>query len=132
METPILTAVADPGPTIRMPVPPKGETYLVGRRGSPHVHEYRDFLERNRVSFRWIDIDRNPLVRFLGASPSLRRRALPFFLFADGSHLDVSQDRTRSSPSRARAPSSRRGSACTRAPAKSATTSSSSAPALPG
>lgn len=92
METPILTAVADPAPTIRMPVPPKGEAYLVGRRGSPHVHEYRDFLERNRVSFRWIDIDRNPLVRFLGASPSLRRRALPFFLFADGSHLDVSQD----------------------------------------
>ena len=65
-----------------------GETYLIGRRGSPHVHEYRDFLERNRVPFRWIDVDRNPLVRHLEAAPALRRRSLPFFLFADGSHLE--------------------------------------------
>ena len=64
--------------------------YLVGRRGSPNVHDYRDFLERNRVAFRWIDVDRNPLVRHLEASAALRRRALPFFLFADGSHLDAS------------------------------------------
>jgi thioredoxin reductase (NADPH) len=67
-----------------------GETYLIGRRGSPHVHEYRDFLERNRVPFRWIDVDRNPLVRHLEAAPALRRRTLPFFLFADGSHLEAS------------------------------------------
>jgi thioredoxin reductase (NADPH) len=40
--------------------------YLIGHRGSPHVHDYRDFLERNRVAFRWIDVDRNPLVRHLG------------------------------------------------------------------
>jgi thioredoxin reductase (NADPH) len=65
-----------------------GETYLIGRRGSPHVHEYRDFLERNRVPFRWIDVDRNPLVRHLEAAPALRRRTLPFFLFADGSNLE--------------------------------------------
>lgn len=65
-----------------------GETYLIGRRGSPHVHEYRDFLERNRVPFRWIDVDRNPLVRHLEAAPALRSRTLPFFLFADGSHLE--------------------------------------------
>src|SRR5262245_2290710 len=65
-----------------------GETYLIGRRGSPHVHEYRDFLERNRVPFRWIDVDRNPLVRHLDAASALRSRTLPFFLFADGSHLE--------------------------------------------
>jgi thioredoxin reductase (NADPH) len=64
--------------------------YLIGRRGSPHVHDYRDFLERNRVAFRWIDVDRNPLVRHLDASPLLRRRSLPYFLFADGSYLEAS------------------------------------------
>jgi thioredoxin reductase (NADPH) len=68
----------------------RGETYLIGCRGSPHVHEYRDFLERNRVPFRWIDIDRNPLVRHLEAAATLRDRSLPFFLFADGSSLDPS------------------------------------------
>ena len=59
------------------------ETYLIGRRGSPHVQDYRDFLERNGVPFRWVDIDRNPLVQFLGASASLGVRSLPFFLFQD-------------------------------------------------
>jgi thioredoxin reductase (NADPH) len=76
----------------RHPASARGETYLIGSRGSPHVHEYRDFLERNRVPYRWIDIDRNPLVRFLEASPTLRERSLPMFLFADGSHLEIPPD----------------------------------------
>jgi thioredoxin reductase (NADPH) len=66
-----------------------GETYLIGRRGSPHVHDYREFLERNHVAHRWIDVERNPLVRFLGASPSLGERELPLFLFPDGSVLEA-------------------------------------------
>jgi thioredoxin reductase (NADPH) len=66
----------------------QGEVYLVGRRRSPRVHDYRDFLERNRVPFRWIDVDRNPLVRNLGASAALRERSLPFFIFPDASHLE--------------------------------------------
>jgi thioredoxin reductase (NADPH) len=74
------------------PAAPLGETYLIGRHSSPHVHEYRDFLERNRVPFRWIDVDRNPLVRHLDASPRLRERTLPFFLFADGTRLEPSDD----------------------------------------
>lgn len=66
-----------------------GEVYLVGRRGSAHVPELRDFLERNLVAFRWIDVDRNPLVRFLDASVGLRRSPLPFFLFPDGTTLEI-------------------------------------------
>ncbi|HEY6836033.1 MAG TPA: FAD-dependent oxidoreductase [Gaiellaceae bacterium] len=65
------------------------EMYLIGRRGSPRVSEYRDFLERNGVAFRWVDVDRNPLVRFLNASAALREMALPLFLFSDGSTLEA-------------------------------------------
>ena len=84
------TIASSPPPIARSARVIGGETYLIGRRGSPHVHEYRDFLERNRVPFRWIDIDRNPLVRHLEAAPALRSRTLPFFLFADGNHLEPS------------------------------------------
>src|SRR5580765_1831189 len=87
----MLSTIASSAPTIaRSPRAVGGETYLIGRRGSPHVHEYRDFLERNRVPFRWIDVDRNPLVRHLEAGPALRGRTLPFFLFADGGQLEPS------------------------------------------
>jgi thioredoxin reductase (NADPH) len=80
------------GTPARGPASPRGEIYLVARRRSPHVQEYRDFLERNRVAFRWIDVDRNPLVRHLGASEALRRAELPFFLFPDGSHFAALAD----------------------------------------
>src|SRR4026209_314257 len=84
------TIASSPPPIARSARVIGGETYLIGRRGSPHVHEYRDFLERNRVPFRWIDIDRNPLVRHLEAAPALRSRTLPFSLLADGNHLEPS------------------------------------------
>lgn len=77
------------GLSARHPVAVPGEVYLVGRRRSPRVHEYRDFLERNRVPFRWIDVDRNPLVRNLDAQAALRERSLPFFIFPDASHLET-------------------------------------------
>src|SRR5262245_50719361 len=74
--------------TSARPPEDKGEVYLIGRRGSPHVWDYRDFLERNSVSFRWVDVDRNPLVQFLGTSAALQQRSLPVFLFPDGSLLE--------------------------------------------
>lgn len=68
---------------------PRRELYLIGQRRSPRVFEYRDFLERNHIPFRWIDVDRNPLVRYLGASAALRQRSLPAFLFPDGSSIET-------------------------------------------
>jgi thioredoxin reductase (NADPH) len=66
------------------------EVYVVGRRSSPHVQEYRDFLERNAVPFRWVDLDRDPLVRLLlGAGDALAGMQLPFFLLEDGRRIDV-------------------------------------------
>ena len=68
---------------------PRHELYLIGRRRSPRVLEYRDFFERNHIPFRWIDVERNPLVRYLGASAALRQRSLPAFLFPDGSSIEA-------------------------------------------
>jgi thioredoxin reductase (NADPH) len=68
----------------------KREIQVVGRRSSPRVQEYRDFLQRNGVPFRWVDIDRDPLVRFLlGSGAALAGMRLPFFLLEDGSRMDV-------------------------------------------
>ncbi len=68
----------------------RGEIHIVGRRSSPRVQEYRDFLHHNGVSFRWVDVERDPLVRLLsGSSDILTGARLPFFLLADGSRLDT-------------------------------------------
>jgi thioredoxin reductase (NADPH) len=68
------------------------EVHVVGRRSSPDVQEYRQFLERNRVPFRWVDVERDPLVRYLMGSSGVPSDApLPFFLLDDGSRLDVAK-----------------------------------------
>jgi hypothetical protein len=57
------------------------EIHIVGRRSSPRVQEYRDFLQRNGVPFRWVDIDRDSLVRLLPPwREALAGMRLPFFL----------------------------------------------------
>lgn len=59
------------------------DVYLVGRRSSPHVQDFRDFLSRNRVAFGWVDLDHHPLVHALGARVPDGLR-LPVFVYADG------------------------------------------------
>src|SRR5215469_14848813 len=94
-------ALADPvAPTIVEP----GRVYVVGYRTSPHSQDYRDFLERNNVPYQWVDVDADPLARFLGATADVEGVRLPVFLFADGTSLepfdapdeDVTFERTRS------------------------------------
>ena len=66
------------------------EISVVGQRSSPHVQEYQDFLRRNGVPFRWVDVERDPLVRLLLRSgETLADMRLPFFLLEDGSRMDV-------------------------------------------
>lgn len=61
--------------------------YLIGRRSSPNVSRYRDFLARNLVPSRWVDIERDPLVHLLGVG-GFEGQRLPLFLFPDGSYLE--------------------------------------------
>jgi thioredoxin reductase (NADPH) len=60
---------------------------VVGYRFSPRSHETRDFLVRNGVPFRWLDVDRDEEARRLVAASGTRAHQLPLVIFPDGSRL---------------------------------------------
>jgi thioredoxin reductase (NADPH) len=66
--------------------------YAVGFRTSPYAQEYRDFLERNGVPYQWVDVEHDPLARFLGAPEDVEGVRLPVFVFPDGSTLEPYED----------------------------------------
>ena len=59
---------------------------LLGQGGDA-ADSARDFLERNAVSVRWIDLDRDPLAAILRME-ELDAATLPLAIFADGSRLE--------------------------------------------
>jgi thioredoxin reductase (NADPH) len=60
---------------------------LLGRGGEA-ADSARDFLERNAVSVRWVDLDRDPLAPIL-RTEELDAASLPLAIFADGSRLEA-------------------------------------------
>jgi thioredoxin reductase (NADPH) len=60
---------------------------LLGRGGDA-ADSARDFLERNAVSVRWVDLDRDPLAAML-RDEELDGASLPLAIFADGSRLEA-------------------------------------------
>ncbi|HUK62948.1 MAG TPA: response regulator, partial [Dongiaceae bacterium] len=60
---------------------------VVGSRWSPPSFEARDFLARNQVPYRWVDVDEDAptreLVRTIAGDPP----RLPVILFPDGTNL---------------------------------------------
>jgi len=68
--------------------PPGGPIYLLGRAATPGAAETRQFLSRNGVSFSWVDVDDDPLVRVLAPSAALDSIRLPCVLFPGGSILE--------------------------------------------
>jgi thioredoxin reductase (NADPH) len=78
-------SLAAPSPGL---VAAEGHVYVVGYRTSPHAQDYRDFLERNGVPYQWVDVEHDPLARFLGAPSDVEGVRLPVFVFADGSTLE--------------------------------------------
>ena len=85
----MVLAASDPAAAIAVE---NGRVYVVGYRSSPHAQDYRDFLERNNVPYQWVDVDENPLARFLGATADVEGVRLPVFIFADGTSLEPVQD----------------------------------------
>ena len=67
---------------------PRGFIYLLGRAATPGAAETRQFLSRNRVGFRWVDVEDDPLARLLAADRALDDVRFPCALFEDGSMLE--------------------------------------------
>jgi thioredoxin reductase (NADPH) len=73
---------------------------LFGRRGQAAAESARDFLERNQVPLRWVDLDLDPLAAFL-SDRELQAARQPTALFADGSRLEAPGNYAEPVPGRA-------------------------------
>jgi len=65
-----------------------GGVRLIGHRFSKESHDLRDFLARNRVPGRWLDVERDGEARELLTVAGVQADRLPVALLADGSVLE--------------------------------------------
>ena len=65
-----------------------GGVRIVGHRFSRNTHELRDFLARNRVPARWMDVERDGEARELLQVVGVEEDRLPVALLEDGSVLE--------------------------------------------
>jgi thioredoxin reductase (NADPH) len=67
--------------------PPFGVCVVVGYRFSPQSYQTRDFLVRNCVPFRWLDLERDEEARRLLFEADVPASRLPLVRFPDGTQL---------------------------------------------
>ena len=72
---------------------------LFGRRGQAAAETARDFLQRNEVPLRWVDLDRDPLAELL-SDKEVETALQPIALFADGSRLEAPDNYAEPTPGR--------------------------------
>jgi thioredoxin reductase (NADPH) len=60
---------------------------VLGDRWSAATHDVKEFLARNRVPYRFVDVERDPEARSLMATLPEDDRALPLVLFPEGDSL---------------------------------------------
>ena len=60
---------------------------VVGAMWSPASHDVKDFLARNSIPYRWLDIDRDPEARALIEEATPSQPEIPVLLFPDGDRL---------------------------------------------
>jgi len=68
--------------------PPYEGIQVIGQRWSPATHEVKDFLARNQIPYRALDIESDQQAARLLATLGLDKPQLPVVVFADGSHLE--------------------------------------------
>jgi thioredoxin reductase (NADPH) len=74
--------------------PTIAEVRVIDHRWSPRRHEIGDFLARNQVPYRWLDVENNAEADHLLEQLGTGREKLPIIIFPDGSCL-VDPDLTR-------------------------------------
>ncbi|GFE71455.1 FAD-dependent oxidoreductase [Chroococcus sp. FPU101] len=60
---------------------------VIGDRWSPESHRVKDFLARNQIPYRWLDIERETEAKQLMTYAKVQTPCLPLVLFPDGTHL---------------------------------------------
>jgi thioredoxin reductase (NADPH) len=73
--------------------PPFEGVRVVGDRWSPDSHRLRDFLARNRVPYRWLDVEGSDEARQIVARLDHGAPKLPVVVFEDGSYLETPENR---------------------------------------
>ena len=68
--------------------PPYRGLRVIGHRWSPASHEVREFLARNQVPYRWLDVETDPEAQQTIAAEGAEGGALPLLVFADGTRLE--------------------------------------------
>src|SRR4028119_277007 len=72
--------------------PPFEGIRIVGNRWSPRSHGIKDFLARNRVPYKWQDVDASEEARHLVAQLDHGAPRLPVVVFPDGTHLEAPEN----------------------------------------
>ncbi|MFL5803498.1 MAG: FAD-dependent oxidoreductase [Roseiflexaceae bacterium] len=60
---------------------------VIGHRWSPEAHQLKDFLARNQVAYRWLDIETDPEARRLASYATGDAVQLPLVILQDGTAL---------------------------------------------
>jgi thioredoxin reductase (NADPH) len=73
--------------------PPFTGLRVVGDRWSPESHRVRDFLARNRVPYRWLDVEGSEEAREILANADSGKPKLPLVVYEDGTFAKAPQNR---------------------------------------
>jgi thioredoxin reductase (NADPH) len=69
--------------------PPYRGLRVLGHRWAPASHEMRDFLARNQIPYRWLDVEIDPEARRVIDAEGAEGSPLPLLIFGDGSRLEA-------------------------------------------
>src|SRR5918999_1818266 len=69
--------------------PPYRGLRVLGLRWAPASHEMRDFLARNQIPYRWLDVESDPEVRRVIEAEGAEGSHLPLLIFSDGTRLEA-------------------------------------------
>jgi len=73
--------------------PPFEAIRVIGDRWSPGSHRTRDFLARNRIPYRWLDVEGSEEAREIVAGADHGEPELPLVVFEDGSYAEAPENR---------------------------------------